>query len=176
MQTPQGVDQSKVDAYLRVLNPANKKDFHLFTLCNLSHDEMNSPDKLKIAVFTQCGDDTVPVPQNMELGFYYHSGKKLWINNRLDLNDMWELVLKGEKLTLWYVGLGPSPQSTRNPKRSSDERDKEVNGESEPPKKMSKMKEKRSLVEEYEQKLKEKHADKFSKFQYKFWAEMLSMC
>ena len=58
MQTPQGADQSKVDAYLRVLNPANKKDFRPFTIRNLSHDEMNSPDKLKMAVFTQCGDDT----------------------------------------------------------------------------------------------------------------------
>lgn len=136
--------------------------------------EMDSPDKLKMAIFTQCGDETVPPPRNMELGFYNHSGKKLWINNRLDLNDMWELVSKGEKLTLWCVGLGPSPQSTRNTKRSSDERDKEITGESEPPKKMSKMEEKRALAEEYEQKLKEKHADKFSKFQYKFWAEMLA--
>ena len=162
-----------MDAYLRVLNPANKKDYRLFALRNLSR-EMDSPDKLKMAIFTQCGDETVPPPRNMELGFYNHSGKKLWINNRLDLNDMWELVSKGEKLTLWCVGLGPSPQSTRNTKRSSDERDKEITGESEPPKKMSKMEEKRALAEEYEQKLKEKHADKFSKFQYKFWAEMLA--
>lgn len=67
-----------------------------------------------------------------------------------------------------------NPQTTRNTKQSSDERDKEVTGENQPPKKMSKMEEKRALEEEYEQKLKEKHADKFSKFQYKFWAEMLA--
>ena len=86
IQTPQGTDQSRVEAYLRVLNPANKKDYHLFTLHNLSH-EMDGPDKLKMAIFTQCGDETVPLPRNMGLRFYNHSGKKLWINNRLDLND-----------------------------------------------------------------------------------------
>ena len=62
-------DQSKVDTYLRVLNPAYKKDYCLFTLCNLSC-EMDSSDKLKMAIFTQCGDETVLPPRNMELGFY----------------------------------------------------------------------------------------------------------
>lgn len=38
MQTSQRADQSKVDAYLRVLNPANKKYFRLFTLCNVTSD------------------------------------------------------------------------------------------------------------------------------------------
>ena len=36
------------------------------------------------------------------------------------------------------------------------------------------MEEKRALAEDYEQKLKEKHRDKFSNFQFKFWAEMLA--
>ena len=49
---------------------------------------------------------------------------------------------RGEKLTPWCVGIGLSPQSSRNKKRSSNERDKEVTDESEPPKKMSKMAEK----------------------------------
>lgn len=173
MQNSQDADQSKVDAYLRVLNPANKKDFRLYTLRDLSR-EMDSSDKLKMAIFTQCGDEAVPLPRDMELGFYNQSGRKLWINNRLDMNDMWELVSKGEKLTLWCVGLpSPTAQSSRNMKRSSSEREKELTGESEPPKKMSKM-EKRALAEDYEQKLKEKHGDKFSNFQFKFWAEMLA--
>ena len=165
MQTTQGADQSQVDAYLRVLNPANKKDFRLFTLRNLSR-EMDSSEKLKMAIFTQCGDDSVPLPRNMEFGFYNQSGK-LWINNRLDVNDMWELVLKGDKLTLWCVGIGQNPQSSRNTKRSSNERDKEGASGSEPPKKMSRVEEKRALAEENEKKLKEKHADKFSNFQYR---------
>jgi hypothetical protein len=33
----------------------------------------------------------------MEIGFF-HRSKKLWINSRLDLNDMWDLVGKGEKI------------------------------------------------------------------------------
>ena len=46
-----------------------------------------------------------------------------------------------------------NPQTTRNTKQSSDEKDKEVTGENQPPKKMSKMEEKRALAEEYEKKL-----------------------
>ena len=168
---PQG-DQSKVDAYLRVLNPANKKDFRLFILRNLSRD-MDSPEKLKMAIFTQCGDETVPPPTNMELGFYNQT-KKLWINNRLDVNDLWELASKSDKLTLWCVGAGSNSKSSRNTKRSNDERDKDGTAESEPPKKMTKMEEKRALADDYEKKLKEKHPEKYSKFQYKFWAEMLA--
>ena len=153
---PQG-DQSKVDAYLRVLNPANKKDFRLFILRNLSRD-MDSPEKLKMAIFTQCGNETVPPPTNMELGFYNQT-KKLWINNRLDVNDLWELVSKSDKLTLWCVGVGSNSKSSRNTKRSNDERDKDETAESEPPKKMTKMEEKRALADDYEKKLKEKHAE-----------------
>ena len=150
-----------------------QKNFRLFTLRNLSR-EMDSSEKLKMAIFTQCGEESVPLPRNMEFGFYNQSGKKLWINNRLDVNDMWELVSKGDKLTLWCVGIGQNPQSSRNTKRSSNERDKEGASGSEPPKKMSRVEEKRALAEENEKKLKEKHADKFSNFQYKFWAEMLA--
>ena len=34
MQTAQGADQSQVDTYLRVLNPANKKDLH-YVICHV---------------------------------------------------------------------------------------------------------------------------------------------
>jgi hypothetical protein len=86
---------------------------------------MDSSDKLKTAIFIQCGDEAIPLPQNMEIGFYNQSGRKLWINNRLDMNDMWELVSKGGKLTLWCVGIpSPTAQSSRNMKRSSSERER----------------------------------------------------
>ena len=162
-KTTEGADQSQVDTYLRVLNHANKKDFHLFTLHNLSR-EMDSSEKLKMAIFTQCGDESVPLRRNMEFGFYNQSGKKLWINNRLDVNDMWELVSKGDKLTLWCVGIGKNPQSSRNTKRSSNERDKEGASGSEPPKKMSRVEEKRALAEENEKKLKENMLINFRTF------------
>ena len=28
----------------------------------------------------------------------------MWIKNRLDLNDVWKLVQKGERVTLWSMG------------------------------------------------------------------------
>ena len=108
----------------------------------------------------------------MELG-YFNQTKKVWINNRLDVNDLWNLVARGDTLTLWCTGVSPS-QSGRNSKRNREERDTGENVDHEPPKKMTRVEERKALADEYEAKLKEKHADKYSRFQYKFWAEMLA--
>ena len=39
---------------------------------------------------------------------------------------------------------------------------------------MTRVEERKALADEYEVKLKEKHAEKYSRFQYKFLAEMLA--
>ena len=71
------------DFYLKVINPANKKDFQLYTMRSLSPD-VDSPDKLKNALSEQYGD-LLPPTDKMEIG-YFHQSKKMWIKNRLDLN------------------------------------------------------------------------------------------
>lgn len=103
----------------------------------------------------------------MEIG-YFHCSKKYWINNRLDVNDFWELVAKGkrEKVALWCVAIDDSCKGQKRP--SSDEEQPKKIG------KKSSIEEKRELTNEYELKLKEKHEDAYSRFQYKLWAEMLS--
>ena len=63
-------------------------------------DEMDSPDKLKDLIIDQCGDTVTKC--NLEIG-YFRRSKKFWLNNRLDMNDFWELILKGESITLWCV-------------------------------------------------------------------------
>ena len=127
---------------------------------------MDSPEKLKCEIYQQC-KELVPLPQTMELGFFQHS-KKRWINNRLDVNDMWEMKLMEEKWCwqLWCIGIGEKQ------KRSHD-----GDLEQEPARKLVKPTDTsvdslKSLTKDYESQLKAKHSDAFTPFQYKLWAEM----
>ena len=99
--TEGSTDASKAhDIHLKVFNPANKKEFKMFTLRNLSMDETDSPEKLKKQIADQYGHELNP--KLMEVG-YFKQSKKLWLNNRLDMNDMWDLISKNENITLWCI-------------------------------------------------------------------------
>ena len=107
----------------------------------------------------------------MEIGFFQHS-KKMWINNRLDVNGMWKVVTNGGKVMLWCVGIGEST-SNHGQKRSHDDSDPER----EPASKRGKpsntsVESLKSNAKEYELQLKAKHNDTYTPFQYKLWAEM----
>ena len=83
---------------LKVLNPTNKKEYKMFTLRNVPVDETHSPEKLKKLITDQCGE---AVAKQMDVGYFNKHSKKMWLNNRLDVNDLWDLVYKGENITLW---------------------------------------------------------------------------
>ena len=102
----------------------------------------------------------------MEIGYYSHS-KKIWINNRLDLNDAWKI----ERVTFWCHGA--SEASRKRDSKSGSEDEQDVPGKSS--RKMSRMEEKRATVEEYKRQLKEKHGNDYTGFQYKLWAEMVAV-
>ena len=59
---------------------------------------------LKAEIYKQC-EDVVPSPKTMEMGLYLYSKKK-WINNRLDMNDMWKMASNGGKVMLWCIRIG----------------------------------------------------------------------
>lgn len=157
------------DLQLKVLNSVNKKDFKVYTLRGIQCELILSPEKLKEIILNQCGSDVVPSVDKMEIG-YYSQSKKIWINNRLDLSDAWSIVAKGERLTLWCVGVGEISRKCDNRATSDDENDTFVKKQ-----KMSKVEEKRVIVEDYERQLKEKHDGKYTRFQLKLWAEMLAV-
>ncbi len=46
----------KYSTSLKVLNPINKKDFTMFTLRNLTAEDMNTPVSLKELIFEQVGE------------------------------------------------------------------------------------------------------------------------
>ena len=83
----------------------------MYTVRSLSV-ETDSPDKLKNAISEQYGDLLPPVDK-MEIG-YFHQGKKMWIKNRLDLNGVWKLAHKGERVTLWSMGVATEASTSRD--------------------------------------------------------------
>ena len=87
-----------MDIQLKVLNPTNKKEFKMFTLRNIALDETDSPEKLKKIIIDQCGGS---VAEQMDMGYFNKHSKKMWLNNRLDMSDLWDLVHKGDNITLW---------------------------------------------------------------------------
>lgn len=75
---------------------------------------------------------------------------------------MWQLLAKGNKVTLWCV----ENSETSSNKRPRDEEDQPQ------PKKSSRIDTQKAHAKEYETELKTKHESKYTPFQYKLWAEM----
>ncbi len=141
----------------------------------IRQDDIDCPDKLKQEIFTQCGSGVVPKPAEMELGYFVHS-KKLWINNRLDLNDAWEILGRGGSLTFWCVGSDGTSRPAENRKRTKEQQDSSTDEEDpqKKAKKNTKQEERKAIADDYESKLRQKHQDAYTRFQYKLWAEMLA--
>ena len=59
-----------------MLNQKNKKEFRLFTLRHIIPDVYNTPSEIKEEIYKQCGEK-VPLPEEMELGYFYCSKKIL---------------------------------------------------------------------------------------------------
>ena len=161
-----------VDLYVKVLSSTNKKDFRMYMLRSLIREEVDSPCKLRKEIFAQCGESVVPKPEKMEVGYFYQS-KKLWLNNRLDMNDVWELIAKGDKVTFWCVGTSEEPEELSK-KRACHDRSALESESQKKVKKTSKQDDKKAQADDYVTQLQEKHGDKYTRFQYKLWAEMLA--
>ena len=69
------VREEHYSASLKVLNPTNKKEFNMFTLRNLTAEDINTPGSLKEAIFEQLGDSFVSRRLDFPVGFYHKSTK-----------------------------------------------------------------------------------------------------
>jgi len=101
---------------------------------------------------------------------YYKGSCKLSICSHADIEEVWKNVVKGESVTLWCNG----PKKTRN------ENDTDSDEDVLPPnrkkhKRLSALDEKNRRVQKLASSLREKHIDKFTKIQYRLWAEMLDV-
>ena len=56
---------------------------------------------------------------------YFRRSQKLWVNNKHDLDDTWDTIRSGERLTLW--ALGTADESNMKHTRTSVESDRDDN-------------------------------------------------
>ena len=75
---------------LKVLSQSNKRDFIVYTLRDVTQEDMQTPDSLKAMIFEQVGD-AVSDKMDFPLGYYCKS-KKVWINNEHDVHDAIQLM------------------------------------------------------------------------------------
>ena len=155
------------DLYLRVLSPYNKKEYKTVSVRGLCKDHVDTPAKLKAAISNQCDGLN---PEKMDIG-YFLGTKKLWINNRLDISDVWNMIDKREKVTLWCLDTSTRESLKRKRDEHGDDDDTPPLKKKSPA--QGTVEERKARAKENEEKLKDLHKDKWTSFQYKLWAEML---
>ena len=69
-RVPKETDESSYTVYLKVLAPANKKDFTMFTLRDIKPTDISAPDELKEEIFVQCGE-LAKLPHTLEFKISY---------------------------------------------------------------------------------------------------------
>ena len=87
---------------LKVLSQSNKRDFTVFTLRDVTQDDMQTLGSVKAMIYAQIGD-TVSDKLDFPIG-YYRKSEKVWINNEHDIQDAIQLMKEQGKVTLWCVG------------------------------------------------------------------------
>ena len=112
-RVPKETDESSYTVYLKVLSPADKKDFNMFTLRDIKPTDISTPDEL------QC-EELAKLPRTLEfkIGYFYHS-QKLWINSQKDIQDAWNVFRNNDRLTFWCIGSKEKEKQGR--KRSMEE-------------------------------------------------------
>ncbi len=96
----------------------------------------------------------------MDMGYFNKHSKKMWLNNRLDMSDLWDLVHKGENITLWCAI--SSRKRIQHDVGTNDTEDISSEKSTKKPKKLSKMEEKKIESDKYEQVLSEKHGKTYT--------------
>ena len=103
---------------LKVLSLSNKRDFIVYTLRDVTQENMQTPDSLKAMIFEQVGD-AVSDKMDFLLG-YYRKSEKVWINNEHDVHDAIQLMKEIGKVTLWCMGQDRTT-TARKRERSGDD-------------------------------------------------------
>ena len=62
----------------------------MFTLRDLTEEDLTSLESIKQAIFVQVGENVVSRKLNFQLGYIKRS-RKIWINNERDIQDALEI-------------------------------------------------------------------------------------
>ena len=81
---------------LKIFSPLNKREYQQHSLRNIDPKVISTPQELKEEISLQVGE-AVPRFQEFPIGFYQET-KKMWIQNKEDLRDAWELLDRNKTL------------------------------------------------------------------------------
>ena len=88
---------------LKIISPQNKRDYQQHSLRNIDPRVISTPQELKEEISMQVGV-AVSRFQEFPVGFYQES-KKMWIQNKEDLQDAWLLLERNKNLTCGATGM-----------------------------------------------------------------------
>lgn len=148
---------------LKAVYKNTKKDAKTFTLRNVNTLIVRTPQTLKKEIQRQFKND---ICDDFEIG-YCHSTNIVTIRKQEDLVEIWNEIKKGQKHVLWCDGLKVSRKRS-SPSFDSDDEDPLVLKT----KKRKKDDDKEERITQILTKLKEKHGESFTQFQFRIWSEM----
>lgn len=162
----------------RVFKPTRKAEIKIFMLRNLSASHFSSLDCLKGQISSQLGESVVSADGDYDVG-YMKGTSRLCIHSEGDLDEIWSKISRGVACTLWCDGLAPQEKSKSVSKRlyydGSDSDPENLSPLPPKKKKMSAIEEKNQRVQELIRSIQDKHGEKFTKIQYRLWAEMIDV-
>ena len=156
-----------------------RKDVKKFTLRNVDPALITSSDDLKGLIRANLHNDIKS--GDFDVGYMIGS-EVIRVRTEEDLKEMWGDIHKSSSTTLWCDGLiddesGKSSKSSKSSRKrkyvaSDDDSDGEQSQSTRPQKR--KKVEKDEKVQEVVESLKSKHGTKYTVFQLRIWAELIS--
>jgi len=150
---------------VKIFNPENKEEQHVFVLRDVSQAVASTPETLVEELRRQFGSH-VHKRHHFPIG-YMKGSLKVSIRTPADMRDVWLRASKGESVVLWCEGVGYHSGSDSDddfPKNRHKKR-----------KRISAMEEKNERIEDLVKSLRKKHEDRYTSIQYGLWAEMMDI-
>ena len=98
------VAEDKVNFNVKIFNPENKKEQHVFVLRDVTRAVASTPETLMEELQRQFGSH---VNKRHHLSIGYTKGSlKVSIRTPADMRDVWLRASKGESVVLWCEGVG----------------------------------------------------------------------
>ena len=156
--------------FLKAVTRKDKGNPKMFTLRNLDCDKIVSCGALKKEIRNQLKEDVVS--SDFDVGFL-HGSSVITIRNSVDLADIWADVKKAKKVTLWCDGLKAKCKGSSS-RTHRDDDDDDTDEENFPPRKKKKVDQREEKVQNYINKLQEKHEGQYTPMQIRIWSEMVA--
>ena len=172
---PSPVPYKHLTVSCRVFDPSStkKKDAKNFMLRSIEQSHFVSLNRLKEELHRQLGSSIVSSDIKFDVG-YLQGQTKVCMHSELDLKEVWRNLEKGNTCVLWCEGVGANARK-KLAFSSSDSEEEVPNPRKRKKKAGSALERKNERLQYFVRRLQGQHKDRFSKVQYRLWAEMLDV-